>query len=93
MNSFLNANNQAGGIFQNHTNQTYGSGVTAQQIAYVLRQSSITMGPSGNGGAPVRFWTAALAQHVFNSANAGNDLALRNLLAWCKTSSILLKTL
>ncbi len=51
MNSFLNANNQAGGIFQNHTNQAYGNGVTAQQIAYVLKQASITMGPSGNGGA------------------------------------------
>ncbi|KMT67838.1 membrane protein, partial [Helicobacter pylori] len=35
MNSFLNANNQAGGIFQNNTNQAYGNGVTAQQIDYV----------------------------------------------------------
>ncbi|EQD97722.1 membrane protein, partial [Helicobacter pylori PZ5004] len=48
MNSFLNANNQAGGIFQNNTNQAYGNGVTAQQIAYILKQASITMGPSGD---------------------------------------------
>ncbi|WRE21513.1 Hop family adhesin AlpB [Helicobacter pylori] len=77
MNSFLNANNQAGGIFQNHTNQTYGSGVTAQQIAYILKQASITMGPSGDSGAAAAFLDAALAQHVFNSANAGNDLSAK----------------
>ncbi len=77
MNSFLNANNQAGGILQNHTNQTYVSDVTAQQIAYVLRQASITMGPSGNGGAAGAFLDAALAQHVFNSVNAGNDLSAK----------------
>ncbi|PDX22311.1 Hop family adhesin AlpB, partial [Helicobacter pylori] len=77
MNSFLNANNQAGGIFQNHTNQAYGNGVTAQQIAYVLKQASITMGPSGDSGAAAAFLDAALAQHVFNSANAGNDLSAK----------------
>ncbi|MBH0275728.1 outer membrane beta-barrel protein, partial [Helicobacter pylori] len=77
MNSFLNANNQAGGIFQNNTNQVYGNSVTAQQIAYVLKQASITMGPSGNGGAAGAFLDAALAQHVFNSANAGNDLSAK----------------
>ncbi|EQD93961.1 hypothetical protein L932_06880, partial [Helicobacter pylori PZ5026] len=55
MNSFLNANNQAGGIFQNNTNQAYGNGVTAQQIAYVLKQASITMGPSGDSGAAAAF--------------------------------------
>ncbi|GAA6931368.1 Hop family adhesin AlpB [Helicobacter pylori] len=77
MNSFLNANNQAGGILQNHTNQVYRNGVTAQQIAYVLKQASITMGPSGNSGAAGAFLDAALAQHVFNSANAGNDLSAK----------------
>ncbi|GHS39921.1 membrane protein [Helicobacter pylori] len=77
MNSFLNANNQAGGIFQNNTNQVYRDGVTAQQIAYVLKQASVTMGPSGNGGAAGAFLDAALAQHVFNSANAGNDLSAK----------------
>ncbi|PDX15877.1 outer membrane beta-barrel protein, partial [Helicobacter pylori] len=77
MNSFLNANNQAGGIFQNNTDKIYGSGVTAQQIAYVLKQASITMGPSGNSGAAGAFLDAALAQHVFNSANAGNDLSAK----------------
>lgn len=76
MNSFLNANNQAGGIFQDNTSKNYG-GVTAQQIAYVLKQASITMGPSGNGGAAGAFLDAALAQHVFNSANAGNDLSAK----------------
>ncbi|WP_367703354.1 Hop family adhesin AlpB [Helicobacter pylori] len=69
MNSFLNANNQAGGIFQND--------VTAQQIAYILKQASITMGPSGDSGVAVAFLDAALAQHVFNSANAGNDLSAK----------------
>lgn len=77
MNSFLNANNQAGGIFQSNTNHAYGNGVTAQQIAYVLKQASVTMGPSGNGGAAGAFLDAALAQHVFNSANAGNDLSAK----------------
>ncbi|TPH38412.1 outer membrane protein [Helicobacter pylori] len=77
MNSFLNANNQADGIFQNNTNQAYRNGVTAQQIAYILKQASVTMGPSGNGGAAGAFLDAALAQHVFNSANAGNDLSAK----------------
>ncbi|WQS60977.1 Hop family adhesin AlpB [Helicobacter pylori] len=77
MNSFLNANNQAGGIFQNNTNQTYGNNVTAQRIAYILKQASITMGPSGDSGAAAAFLDAALAQHVFNSANAGNDLSAK----------------
>ncbi|GAA7470248.1 Hop family adhesin AlpB [Helicobacter pylori] len=78
MNSFLNANNQAGGIFQNNTSQVYNNnGVTAQQIAYILKQASITMGPSGDSGAAAAFLDAALAQHVFNSANAGNDLSAK----------------
>ncbi len=77
MNSFLNANNQAGGIFQNNTSKDYGNGVSAQQIAYILKQASITMGPSGNSGAAAAFLDAALAQHVFNSANAGNDLSAK----------------
>ncbi len=77
MNSFLNANNRAGGIFQNNTNQVYGNGVTAQQIAYILKQAAITMGPSGDSGAATAFLDAALAQHLFNSANAGNDLSAK----------------
>ncbi|GAA7422631.1 Hop family adhesin AlpB [Helicobacter pylori] len=77
MNSFLNANNQAGGIFQNNTNQVYGNNVSAEQIAYILKQASITMGPSGDSGAAQAFLDAALAQHVFNSANAGNDLSAK----------------
>ncbi|GAA9393424.1 Hop family adhesin AlpB [Helicobacter pylori] len=77
MNSFLNANNQAGGIFQHNTSQAYENGVTAQQIAYILKQASITMGPSGDSGAAAAFLDAALAQHVFNSANAGNDLSAK----------------
>ncbi len=77
MNSFLNANNQAGGIFQNNTSKDYGNSVSAQQIAYILKQASVTMGPSGDSGAAQAFLDAALAQHVFNSANAGNDLSAK----------------
>ncbi|MCQ2746060.1 outer membrane protein [Helicobacter pylori] len=66
MNSFLNANNKVGGPFQH-----------SSQISNILSQASAVLGPSGESGSSQAFLSAALAQHVFNSANAGNDLSAK----------------
>ncbi len=69
MNSFLNANSSQIGLFNNIS--------TASQLTDVITKSTAILGPSGEGGSTGSFLDAALAQHVFNSANAGNDLSAK----------------
>ncbi len=69
MNSFLNANSSQIGLFNNIS--------TASQLTDVITKSTAILGPSGEGGSTGAFLDAALAQHVFNSANAGNDLSAK----------------
>ncbi|WQT02177.1 outer membrane protein [Helicobacter pylori] len=69
MNSFLNSNSSQIGLFNNITNAT--------QLTDVITKSTAILGPSGEGGSTGAFLDAALAQHVFNSANAGNDLSAK----------------
>lgn len=70
MNSFLNANSSQIGLFNNVSQ--------ISQITDVIAKSSAILGPSGEGGSTGSFLEAALAQHVFNSANAGNDLSAKD---------------
>ncbi|WQS05337.1 outer membrane protein [Helicobacter pylori] len=69
MNSFLNSNSSQVGLFNNIK--------TATQLTDVITKSTAILGPSGEGGSTGAFLDAALAQHVFNSANAGNDLSAK----------------
>ncbi len=69
MNSFLNANSSQIGLFNNISN--------ASQLTDVITKSTAILGPSGEGGSTGAFLDAALAQHVFNSSNAGNDLSAK----------------
>ncbi|WP_187871508.1 outer membrane protein [Helicobacter pylori] len=69
MNSFLNSNSSQIGLFNNIQNAT--------QLTDVITKSTAILGPSGEGGSTGAFLDAALAQHVFNSANAGNDLSAK----------------
>ncbi|WQS08468.1 outer membrane protein [Helicobacter pylori] len=69
MNSFLNSNSSQIGLFNNISNAT--------QLTDVITKSTAILGPSGEGGSTGAFLDAALAQHVFNSANAGNDLSAK----------------
>ncbi len=69
MNSFLNANSSQIGLFNNISNAT--------QLTDVITKSTAILGPSGEGGSTGAFLDAALAQHVFNSSNAGNDLSAK----------------
>ncbi|WP_187859464.1 outer membrane protein [Helicobacter pylori] len=69
MNSFLNANSSQIGLFKNISNAT--------QLTDVITKSTAILGPSGEGGSTGAFLDAALAQHVFNSSNAGNDLSAK----------------
>ncbi len=72
MNSFLNSNSSQIGLFNNIT--------TVSQLTDVISKSTAILGPSGEGGSTGAFLEAALAQHVFNSANAGNDLSAKDFI-------------
>ncbi|AFI05426.1 outer membrane protein [Helicobacter cetorum] len=70
MNSFLKANNTPDGLKSFNITQT-------QEVSYIIQQALQFTGPDGDSGVIEAFLNATLAQQLFNSANAGNDLSAK----------------